>query len=369
MRTLNINLLIFLSFFVFSCEGPYEEVGDSGGSSAPTKAVKSMTVSLPSGSHVINTEIVFKVLSDLGEDITAFCKFFVDGVEISGSKFTASKEGDYEVYCTYKELKSNSVTFKVVGSSNPPETFRTNVLVEDYTGAWCGYCPRVAFKLDKLWKSTDEKITPLAIHDNNGMVGADPFHFTKVSELKAKFWLRVPEAQRGYPLVMYNRKEKWYEDDKTLTDLIAIPSNLGLALESSIDGRKLSLKVKVKFGIDFSDLKLVVYLTEYGLKAPQRTYGDLGYGEGTDGYLTDFVHDNVLRASISSLFGDAIDASSLKKGNIFEKSYSYDIPAAYDLENLEIKAFVVDKEDISINSRNFLATGNEAENGKFEAFE
>ena len=58
-----------------------------------------------------------------------------------------------------------------------------------------------------------------------------------------------------------------------------------------------------------------------------------------------------------------------KKGNVFEKSYSYDIPAAYDLENLEIKAFVVDKEDISINSRNFLATGNEAENGKFEAFE
>ena len=97
----------------------------------------------------------------------------------------------------YKELKSNSVTFKVVGSSNPPETFRTNVLVEDYTGAWCGYCPRVAFKLDKLWKSTDEKITPLAIHDNNGMAGADPFHFTKVSELKAKFWLRVPEALSG----------------------------------------------------------------------------------------------------------------------------------------------------------------------------
>ena len=78
MRTLNINLLIFLSFFVFSCEGPYEEVGDSGGSSAPTKAVKSMTVSLPSGSHVINTEIVFKVLSDLGMKVAAIARMCED---------------------------------------------------------------------------------------------------------------------------------------------------------------------------------------------------------------------------------------------------------------------------------------------------
>ena len=32
------------------------------------------------------------------------------------------------------------------------KNFKTNVLVEDFTGAWCGYCTRVAYKLTRTKK-------------------------------------------------------------------------------------------------------------------------------------------------------------------------------------------------------------------------
>lgn len=31
-----------------------------------------------------------------------------------------------------------------------PSSYLSRALVEDYTGAWCGYCPRLSFKFDEL---------------------------------------------------------------------------------------------------------------------------------------------------------------------------------------------------------------------------
>ena len=231
--------------------------------------------------------------------------------------------------------------------------YKTNVLIEDYTGAWCGWCPRVTYKLDDLWKITNKRISIVAIHNQ------DAFSFEREEEMRDRYW----ESGYGFPTAIINRNKKWSEQYKIINDKITIDSPLGLALESSLKNRTLSVKIKIGFGYDFSDLKLVVYLTENGLISNQANYAELGYG--TDNPLVDFIHDNVLRASISELFGDTIDSSQSKNGEIFEKSYSYVIPESYSLQS-NIVAFVVDGNDRAINSRFFSITENEAENGKFQ---
>ena len=235
--------------------------------------------------------------------------------------------------------------------------YKTNVLMEDYTATWCQFCPRVAKKIEDLSSSNANRITPIAIH-----VNADVFMFNKYLEMQTKF------SVSGYPFVELHRAGKWNEQAVKVTDLIAIDSNVGLALESSLKDRTLSLTVKVGFGADLSDLKLSVYLTENGLKANQKTQGDLGYGIGTDGILIDFVHDNVLRASISELFGDAIDTSKSKNGEIYKKTYEYVIPDGYSLKS-NIVAFVASKDGKVLNSRFFVSTGEAASNGKFQTAE
>tara|TARA_B100001094_G_scaffold44556_1_gene39346 strand:+ start:49 stop:882 length:834 start_codon:yes stop_codon:yes gene_type:complete len=245
--------------------------------------------------------------------------------------------------------------------------YKTNVLIEDYTGAWCGYCPRMSKGIEDLWSSTNKRISPVAIH-NESPGRSDPFAFAKEGEMRAKIY---GNSFPGWPNSVLNRNvqtQRGSINKSVITDLIAVDSNVGLALESSLKERTLSLTVKVGFGADLSNLKLVVYLTENGLKANQRTFGDLGYGEGTNGYLVDFVHDNTLRASISQLFGDPIDTSKSKNGEIYEKSYSYVIPEAYSLQS-NIVVFVVNKDDIALNSRFFVTTGEAASNGKFQTVE
>ena len=240
--------------------------------------------------------------------------------------------------------------------------YKTNVLIEDYTGAWCGWCPRIAYKLDYLWKSTEKRISIVAIHNQ------DAFSFEKEAEMRGKYW----ESGWGFPTAIYNRNKKWNESVslqnqyKVITDKIAKPSVLGLALESSLSGRTLKLKFKVGFGYNLSNLSLVVYLTESGLIANQANYADLGYG--TANPLVGFVHDNVLRASISTLYGDPIDSSLSKNGEVYEKSYTYEIPKSYSLQS-KIVAFVVDANEVSMNSRVFITTGNEAENAKFQTID
>ena len=45
-----------------------------------------------------------------------------------------------------------------------PANFSPKVLLEEFTGAWCGYCPRGAFESDKLDSIQAGKFIPVAIH-------------------------------------------------------------------------------------------------------------------------------------------------------------------------------------------------------------
>ena len=250
-----------------------------------------------------------------------------------------------------------------------PKTFKTNVLVEDITGAWCGYCPRVAWKLKELQKITTQLIV-VAAHYGNASIGRpDPFHYDKVSELKTAFGVS------GYPWAILNRKGtgaagRWGETDAEITSIAANPSKAGVAIESSISDRDLTVKIKAKFSEDFTGLKYVIYILENGLIQTQRTYGDLGYGKGTEipagsdrWWLVDFVHNHTLRKALtSSPLGDAISDASSKKGSVFEKTHNYTIPAAYNKDKMEIVAFVVKSDKSVLNARH-------SEFGKTQSFE
>jgi glutamine synthetase type III len=146
-----------------------------------------------------------------------------------------------------------------------------------------------------LWSSTNKRISTVAIHYGDAN-RPDPFAFGKEVEMRTKIY---GIAFSGWPNAVLNRNVQTRRGSiikSVITDLIAVDSNVGLALDSSLKDRTLSLTVKVGFGEDLSSLKLVVYLTENGLKANQRTFGDLEYGEGANGYFM-----NLFRQKISIL--------------------------------------------------------------------
>jgi thiol-disulfide isomerase/thioredoxin len=353
---INVTFSIFFLFTLVSCSGG----GDDNDITNPEDQVKSIKLSVSNEYVELNNQAVFEVLSDKNKVLTSSCKFYVNNEEITGNTFKGDL-GDYSVYATYKQLISTPKTFNII-----PEIvyYKTNVLVEDYTGTWCGWCPRVSQAI-KLLKEETNQISIVAVHVGDNM------------EISQSNTLTNTFGVNSYPHVQLNRTSKWDGDQPNnltaVTNLTASPKKIGIALVSSLHKKSngdvgLNLKVKVQFGFPYTDLKLVVFVLENGIIADQTNF--TSYFPNLDKYTAsngnpiskDFVHDNVLRKSLTAVLGDNIESSSSKSGNTFEKGFIYDIPAGYDIMKMEIVAFVVNKDKQAINSR----MSNIEENQTFE---
>ncbi len=283
----------------------------------------------------VTDSALFTITDDLGTNITAVAAISVEGTAIASNAHTFDAAGSYNVVATYLGLTSNTVTVQAVNS-----THTTKVMVEDYTGTWCGYCPRLAYKIDQL-AMNNANVIPVAVHDDT------PFGFESVSTLSSAFGIT------GFPTGKINRTLTWNESDSQVLSQLNDFKACGLALETSMSGSSLSVSVDVHYDIDAdSDHKLVVYILEDDLLYDQVNYmnGDPSspwYGMGDP--IVNFEHDNVARTTLTAVLGDAIPASEAVLGNTYSADFTYSIPSAYDTNNLEVVAFVVDASKTVVN--------------------
>ena len=123
---------------------------------------------------------------------------------------------------------------------------------------------------------------------------------------------------------------------------------LGIALETTTTGSTGTVKVNIKFGRDFSALKLVVYAVENDLIYNQTNYTSYYGGVST---ISNFDHDHVLRAVLTtSILGENITGST-NYNNEFTKTFTYAIPANVNTANVKYIAVVVDSSNRAVNSR------------------
>ena len=118
-------------------------------------------------------------------------------------------------------------------------------------------------------------------------------------------------------------------------------------MESSLDGDMLTIKVKLKMGYNYQDLKLGLYILEDGLVYDQRNWTSYYQGDP----IVDFEHHNVLRKAVTGLLGDQIPSDKVGHDKEFEKEFQYVIPASFNKENIKMVAFVTEaskKETINV---------------------
>lgn len=222
-----------------------------------------------------------------------------------------------------------------------PGYFKKNVLIEDYTGTWCGNCTRVAYAIEQVKEQTDNVVT-VAIHNGN-----DPYHFPGIAPLKN---LILPNSPLALPVSRLNRMIVWTFPEVTNTqeaiDLTSNNTTLGLAMSSTLSNGTIDLTVDVKFLDDYSDLKLVVYLMENGL-----IYQQFNYTNYYDQYLIpNFEHNHVLRVSMTDILGDVITGTT--NGSTVSKTFSIPVPTNIEnANNISFAAFVVGADNKAINAR------------------
>jgi hypothetical protein len=227
--------------------------------------------------------------------------------------------------------------------------FKKHVLIEDYTGTWCGYCARVAYAIERVFAEIDpfdnqaDRAIAVAIHSGN-----DPYNFTNILPLKN---LISPNSALGLPQSRLNRTVVWEENEADhIAQVKNLSSNncgLGIAMTSAIVDNNINLDVNIKFAENYSNVKLVVYVLENHLIYDQRNYTNYFNGQNP---IPAFEHNHVLRSSLTNLLGDPLSGTIY--GAETKISYSVPVPAnVSNKDNLSFVAFVVDENNLVINAR------------------
>lgn len=193
--------------------------------------------------------------------------------------------------------------------------YQHRVLIEDFTGAWCGWCPRVSHSIEELEKSDNDKIVAVALH--NG----DKFVFSPhEGNLSNALWTKFQATSKGYPFAVLNRNVEWNATSGNLMNLTQAKnlakasSDIGIKISSELGDTSGKVNVSLKFNADYSDLKYVVYVLEDNLILAQENYTT---NYGGKGKKAEFVHNAVAKA-VNNINGEAVTNSS--KGSEFNSS-------------------------------------------------
>ncbi len=289
--------------------------------------VDGISISVSNLSVKVNGSVNFSSSDNYSNDVTSESVFYVDGIAISGTSYNTDVYGPHEVYAIYSgingDMQSAIVTFNVY-------RFTKKVLVEDYTGTWCGFCPRLAYNLEQA-EQQDEAVIGVAIHSGD------------VMETSATNQLESAYGVSSWPSGRINRNNVWNESVNQILGYLDGNPGLGLGINSNLSGNTVSVDVKIDYDLPLTGNKIVVYLLEDGLVYPQVNY----YNEDinspwyqTGDPISDFVHNNVLKGAFTNIFGDTIPDGVF--GEEFTTNFSLTVPASVqDTSKLEIVAFVL----------------------------
>jgi len=347
MKKLLTLLLAFTVTLFISCSS--DENGDGNGNTT----LSSITLSSNLSSAGTGDLITFATRGNNGTFYTSSSTFYINGSAISGRNYTPTEAGTLEVYATYTNSENATLTSQTIQIVvTEVINFNKRVLIEDFTGTWCGYCPRVSYSIEQV-KMQTENAEIVAIHR-----GSDPYNFSAASTLETQIGLS------GYPTAMLNRTTEWtYPETSNISQAVGLTQGtnprIGAALETSISGSTATVTVKVKFGQNFNNLKLVVYALEDNLIYNQTNYTSYYGGAST---IVNFEHDHVVRAVLtSSILGENITGST-NYDEVYTKTFTYTIPGNVNSNNLTFTAVVLDNSKKALNAR----TASNSETQDFE---
>lgn len=228
-----------------------------------------------------------------------------------------------------------------------------NILLEEFTGIHCGYCPQGHAIANNLLVAQPECTYVISIHSGDySYPKPDEPDFRTEDGDAINQTIGSEFYRAGYPSGMINRhtftgdmritgREQWTKGGKSIHQEIA-PVNL--LMKSSFDGNTRILTVSVEgyytenMEKDFNLLN--VALTQSNIKGPQNG-GAMG---------SDYIHNYMLRGYITPTWGDTIKTP--RQGDYFIRNYTYALPASINetevkAENIELIAFVcADKTEV-----------------------
>lgn len=238
------------------------------------------------------------------------------------------------------------------------------VLVEEYTGLWCGWCPRGYVAMEIIADEYGDKAVPVCFHNGDEMTVTSIF----------------PMDVSGYPKGTINRIEEldpyygsYPEKDFGISyDIENLSSQLAkgdIEITAFLEGSTVKATATVKFIEDYTDADYEIgyILTCNGLSdsswlqindySGQQGYENSFLAElpGWDSRVSGLVYNDVV-VDVDGMFGITGSLpSSIKMGREYSHSHSFDISGNELVKNpydVNVVAYIVDRETDQIMNSN-----------------
>ena len=230
-----------------------------------------------------------------------------------------------------------------------------NVLIEEFTGRMCGYCPYGQALVNQALAQYPGQVYTVNLHAESSLspTSSPNLNTTKGAEVLLAF-----NNGGGIPAVVVNRGETMHPVEVSKV----VPSMLEEIAECNIGGevlineetRTATMTVEVYYTANSASATnyLTVMMVQDSIFGYQSDYGPQLYGtpfnpeQMIDGQ---YVHMHTLRDYITATWGDEITTTTA--GTLVTKTYTYEIPEVIgdpngvevDLSDIHFIAFVTEK--------------------------
>lgn len=295
--------------------------------------------------------VQFTVLSD-GEPVSEGVRFY-DGstnkqIDLPDLRFTTTDTGTYYFWAAYGTSQTDIVTVTAIGFPVPelpddpePEntSFTRRVLLTQFTGTGCGYCPGMITLLRSLMEDDEyaSKVVLTACHSYNS---DDPAYLLD----------RLDQAMgvSSYPMVVADMYVS-YNNYNNMNGLMSVidmahgrsAAKAGISASAELNGNTLVVRASIKAS-QTSEFRIGAWLLEDGIEGRQSNYNP---GTWTGNYD---VHDNCIRIADSRVSNSNFTGHSLgtiEAGETAEYAFVMTLEDGWVAENCHLALFITTPED------------------------
>ena len=280
-----------------------------------------------------------------------------------------AKRGEYSLAMSITKVNDvaneliTELTVPVVVLSSVP---KKRTLLEEYTGLWCGWCPRGYVALEKLAELYPDDYVLVSYHNGDDMEIMSSYSFPSAVAGFPDAWMdRAVEVDAYYGFV-YGAKEFGIADDLAQRNNLFGHADINVSSKLSKDESTVDIDAEVTFPYDLFNGNFAVeyILTADGLT--NESWGQSNYyangGSGYPLYMDQFTNgastvyglafNDVAVMTSEMLNGSVSNITTATADKPVKLSYSFSLadalntsyaPVIQNVQNLKVVALLIDK--------------------------
>ena len=282
---------------------------------------------------------------------------------IVGNTFSSTKIGYYEFWAEYGAAMTK-VNIGITVVATPPAApeaptdsdpsnlnFNRRVMMIQFTGTGCGYCPGMVTALHQLAEDTSVNNNyVLAAAHIGGYAGSDPALITEMGSknIDKAFGIAnypnlivdmVPNTVDVYPTAAFLKSMV-----NTALNRVKVKGGIAVNTEYHADKKYVMVNALVK-AKETADFRIGAWLLEDGIEGVQTVYADANTVAG----INYNIHNNCIRSMKCIQPENDFDFSGLTLGNIkagetASHEFAFSLKNAWKAENLHLIVFIATKE-------------------------